>query len=376
MSPSPPQRSGPERPAAPRRRVDLAGKPDFDRSMDRVYAWFEGEVVDRPPIRFYKHNVQFEVGERLDTSRWATLEDRWLDVEYQIDAFERSIEGKTFHAETFPVFWPNLGPSVYSAFYAGRLEFAEVTSWYEPVIDDLEDLSALDTDIFENRYFRKLEELTRAALKRCDGRYLVGYSDFHPSLDCVAAWRGVDRLCLDMVAAPGELSPLVELSVRDFHRIFNHFDAMLKTRGQPSITWMGIPSFGKLHIPSCDFASMISTKHFERFSLPQLRLELSGMDHAIYHVDGRGVAQHLDVILAQPEIQAIQWVQGLGRDQPMLQWVPLLRRILAAGKSVVVDVQVGELDEFIGAMPREGVFLCVGVEEGQEPDVIRRVEGW
>ena len=77
------------------------------------------------------------------------------------------------------------------------------------------------------------------------------------------------------------------------------------------------------------------------------------MDRAIYHVDGKGVAQHLEVILAQPEIQAIQWVQGLGKDWPILQWVPLLQRILAAGKSVLVDLQASELDPFMAAIKPE-----------------------
>ena len=179
-----------------------------------------------------------------------------------------------------------------------------------------------------------------------------------------------------MATEPEKLAPLVELSVRDFHRIFDHFDAMLKADGQPSVTWMNIPCAGKLHIPSCDVAAMISTKHFGQFSLPQLRCELRGMDRAIYHVDGRGVAQHLDVILAQPEIQAIQWVQGLGKDWPILQWLPLLRRILTAGKSILVDVPMEELEGFMNQMPREGVFLCLGVKEGQEAAIIQRVLRW
>jgi len=362
--------------APARWRVELAGKPDFDRCMDRIDAWFAQQILDRPPIRFYKHNLQYEAGEPLDRSRWATLEERWFDVEYQLDAFERSIAGKTFHAETLPVFWPNLGPNVYSAFYAGRLDFAEVTSWYEPVIADLDDLSPLNPDPFANTYFTKLEELTRAALDRCAGRYLVGCMDYHPSLDCVAAWRGPHNLCLDLATTPEKLAPLVERSVRDFHRLYDHFDALLKGRRQPSVTWLGIPSFGKLHIPSCDFASMISTRHFVEFSLPCLHREIAPMTHNIYHVDGRGVAQHLDVLLALPQLHAIQWVQGLGADLPILQWVPLLQRIQAAGKSVVVDLQLEELEPFMERVKPEGLFLCVGVEEGQEPEVIRRVERW
>lgn len=355
---------------------ELATKPDLARCLERIEAWFHQAVLDRPPVRFYQHNAQFEAGEPLDCSRWPSLAARWFDTAYQIESFEQSIAGKTFHAETFPVFFPNLGPSVYSAFYAGRLEFAEVTSWYEPVLPDLDDLSVLQTDPFQNVYFRKLEELTRAALERCGNRYWVGYTDFHPSLDCVAAWRGIDALCLDLALAPEKLAPLAELSIRDFHRIFDHFDALLKAAGQPSVTWLNLPSAGKLHIPSCDVAAMISPKHFQRFSFPCLRRELAGMDRSIYHVDGKGVAQHLPLILAQPEIQAIQWVQGLGQDWPILQWVPLLKRALAAGKSVLVDVPLEELDGFMAQMPREGVFLCLGVKEGQEAEIIKRVERW
>ena len=364
--------------AGPPRRwlLEVAWKPDLEQCMDRILAWFEQQVIDRPPVRFYKHNAQYEAGETLDRLRWPTLQDRWFDVEYQLESFERAAEAATFHAETFPVFWPNLGPNAYAAFYAGRLEFAEVTSWYEPVLGSLDDLAPLQTDPFQSVYFRKLEELTSAALERCRGRYLVGYTDLHPSLDCIAAWRGTTELCLDLVERPEKLAPLVELSVRDFHRIFDHFDAMLKERNLPSVTWMSIPSFGKMHIPSCDFASMIRPEHFTEFSLPQLRQELVGMDHNVYHVDGKGVARHLDVILERPEIQAIQWVQGMGEDTPILQWVPLLKRIQAAGRSILVDLRLEELEAFIGQMRPEGVFLCLGVDEGQEEDVLKRLERW
>ena len=93
-------------PATPPARwpVHLEGKPDFERCMDRVDAWFQQQVLDRPPIRFYKHNAQYEAGEPLDRSRWPTLEARWFDVEYQLESFEQSLAGQSFHAETFPEF--------------------------------------------------------------------------------------------------------------------------------------------------------------------------------------------------------------------------------------------------------------------------------
>jgi len=356
--------------------IPLSTKPDYERCIDRIEAWFHQSVIDRPPVRFYKHNAQFEAGEPLDRTRWASLEDRWFDTGYQIESFEQSIACKVFHGETFPVFSPNLGPSVYSAFYAGDIEFDEVTSWFHPVLESPDDLSVLQNDPFQNRFFRKIEEMTREALARSGGRYWVGYTDLHPSLDCIAAWRGVDGLCMDMAMQPEKLQPLVDLSIRDFHRIFDHFDAMLREEGHPSATWMNIPCAGKFHIPSCDFSTMISNAHFEEFSLPQLRHELLGMDRCVYHLDGKGVARHLDTILAQPEIQAIQWVQGVGTDWPILQWVPLIRRVLEAGKSIIVDLQLSELEEFMSRTSPEGVFLCIGVPEGSEKAVLNKLEGW
>ena len=32
--------------------LELEGKPDFGTAMKRIYAWYEQEMIDRPPIRF------------------------------------------------------------------------------------------------------------------------------------------------------------------------------------------------------------------------------------------------------------------------------------------------------------------------------------
>jgi hypothetical protein len=354
----------------------LECKPDLDLCLERIEAWYRQAVIDRPPVRFTKHNAQHDKGNLLDTARWRTLRDRWHDTEYMVGNFEKSIAGKRFRAETFPVYIPTLGPNVYSAFYGGELQFGETTTWFDPIVTDLSDLRPVSNDPFTSLCFKKLEEQTRAALSRCGNNYWVGYADLHPSLDCVSAWCGAEALMLAMTDEPEKLAPLTALATRDFHAIFNHFDGLLKAAGQPSITWIRIPCAGKFHIPSGDATSMISSAFFRQFSLPSLKAELAGMDRAIYHVDGKGVAQHLDLILAEPGIQGIQWVQGVGDDWPIMQWVPLLKRVLNAGKSIMVDVPLPELEDFIAAMPREGLFLCLDVEDGMQDGILRRVAKW
>ena len=40
--------------------VDLETMPGFEKAMQRVYAWYEGAIVDRAPIRFMAHNAFVE----------------------------------------------------------------------------------------------------------------------------------------------------------------------------------------------------------------------------------------------------------------------------------------------------------------------------
>ena len=355
--------------------IDLEQKPDFEKSMERIYAWYNQELIDRAPIRFSAHNAEYNEVHMLKGRFWKNLKDRWWDTDYQIELFEYQLQQSVFNAETFPVFWPNLGPEVFTAFYGVELLYKEVTSYAIPVIKEWSDADNIVLD-FNNSYFRKIEEMTYAALNRCKGKYMVGYTDFHPGLDCAAAFRDAQQLCVDMLLEPDRVKQLMDISSRDFHKVFDHFDTILKKRDQLSVTWMGIPSFGKMHIPSSDISTLISPDQFEEFVFPVLKNEIKPMTHNIFHLDGIGVAKNLDLILSLPEINAIQWVQGVGDEMPIMQWIPLIKKIRAAGKSVVVDLQVSELESFMNEIEPNGIFLCISADPEIQPDIIKKIERW
>jgi hypothetical protein len=355
--------------------IELEQKPDFEKSMERIYAWYNQELIDRPPIRFSAHNAEYNEVHMLTDRDWKSLKDRWWDTEYQLELFEYQLKKSVFNAETFPVFWPNLGPEVYTAFYGVELLYREVTSYAVPIIIDWSILDKIVLD-FNNEYFRKIEEMTYKALERCTGKYMVGYTDFHPGFDCAAAFRDAQQLCIDLLLEPDQVKRLIDISSRDFHKIFDHFDSILKKHNQLSVTWMGIPSFGKMHIPSCDLGTLISPNQFEEFVLPVLKNEVKPMTHNVFHLDGVGVAKHLDMILALPEINAIQWVQGVGDDLPIMQWVPLIKKIQAAGKSVVIDLHLSELESFMKEIKPNGIFLCIAADPDIQHAIIKKVEKW
>lgn len=356
-------------------RVEIEKKPDFEKCMERIYAWYNQEITDRAPIRFSAHNAEYSSEHKLAGYKFSNLKERWWNTAYQLDLFEHELENSVYNAETFPIFWPNLGPEVYTAFYGVELKYQEVTSYSVPVVKDWDQLKDIKLDK-NNPYFRKIEEMTFTALDRCKGKYMVGYTDLHPGLDCAAAFRDPQQLCMDIILEPEKVRELINISSRDFEVIFNHFDQILKQHKQLSVTWMGIPSFGKMHIPSCDFGAMISPEQFNDLELPVIKEEVKHATHNIFHLDGKGVANHIDVLLEIPEINAIQWVQGMGNDLPIMQWVPFIKKIQAAGKSVVVDLQLGELESFMAEVDPKGIFLCINAQPEIQQDIIRKVEKW
>jgi hypothetical protein len=104
---------------------------------------------------------------------------------------------------------------------------------------------------------------------------------------------------------------------------------------------------------------MLSPRSFEEFALPGIRKEVEEFQHTIFHIDGKGVARHLDALLELDKIRCFQWVQGVGDDKPIMQWIDLIKKIQNRGKGVMVSLQPDELEAFMSAISPKGIFLCI-----------------
>ena len=101
------------------------------------------------------------------------------------------------------------------------------------------------------------------------------------------------------------------------------------------------------------------------------------MAHNVFHVDGKRIARHLDAILSVPQVHAIQWVQGVGDDQPIMQWTPLIRRLQVRGVPVIVDLSKHELDDFMAVMRPECLFLWISTDNtDEELAIIEKLLTW
>ena len=121
---------------------------------------------------------------------------------------------------------------------------------------------------------------------------------------------------------------------------------------------MGLWHPGKWYVPSCDFSCMISEKQYNELIVPEIEKEVEFLDASIYHLDGPGALRHLDRILEIPGLSGVQWRNGAGQPSAS-HWIPVVKKIQAAGKCVELEVQAHELETMLKEVAPEGVCYWI-----------------
>ena len=297
-------------------------------------AWWAGGL-DRPIIvlecldyldRYDPHCAAVFLGNYpLDTSAEAILTE-----------FTTRLENTHYLGDSFPRFWPNFGPGIVAAFAGAQVHPAWDTTWFTP--GQTVPLTGLHVDCdWQNPWWRRVDEITQAAVNRWGSELAVGFTDLGGNLDVIASLRDTRQLLMDLVKSPQEVDRLVGETTRLWLECYDRLYDRIASAGRGVTCWGPCWSDGRGYMLQSDFSYMISPKMFERFVLPDLEACCAVMDYAFYHLDGKGQLVHVDTLLSIPRLRGIQWVPGFGKP-PCEEWLPLLKKIRDAGKLCQVTV--------------------------------------
>lgn len=333
-------------------------KPNLSEVSERFHKWWNFEPMDRPVLEI-PLNPQRQVF--APKSNHASLRDRWLDVEYQVDNAMANIRARDYLAETLPVYMPDIGPDLTSTLWGESIDFGEDTSWALHRVKDEDGwgrILEIEPD-FENPYLQALDKMTALALEKAGDDILVGLYDWHGSLDTMVSLRGPEELCMDLMDD-------VELMVEVANRISDVFNQalrrnyeMLKAVGQGSTTWAKFYHEGFAYIPSCDFWCLISPEMAKNHIVQTIVTETLALDNSIFHLDGPDALRHIDWLLDFKELSAVQWVYGAGQGTS-LDWIDTYKKILDAGKSIQVYAYTpDEALELVSKLGTRGVWITL-----------------
>lgn len=356
QSPPPP----PAPPVAPLE--TLRCKPDLPLTKRRFAAWWEGAVIDRPPVSLHVQVRPPTPPAPRPAGAPRSRREAWLDPEHALAWTEAALAARAFVGDEFPMAFANVGPDLTATVFGCELEFGEGTSWAQPVVHDEEGWRRLleRAPDFTNPYWAFIERAMDLFIERADGRWIVGLPDLHGNYDILVALRGPENVCLDTVECP-ELLREVGRHVRaSFVAGFERLYRKVAAAGHPCTTWTTMLHGGPAYVPSSDFWCLVGEDYAREAVLPDIRFEMAPLERSIFHLDGPGALRHLGLLLEVPELDAVQWVYGAGNG-PAAKWLDVYRRILAAGKSVQVLAETPE-DALAcaRALPPEGVWMQVG----------------
>ena len=351
-------------------------KPDYEKSYQRIKAFWNNQVLDRPVTMFSTYKPPHDQVP-LPANNFTNSADRWMDADYQAELALANLRNQVFLGDTLPIAFPNLGPEIFSVFYGCPIHFSDVgTSWTDPILEDWQAADELQLD-WSNPYLLRLQEMTQAYLELGKGIFITGMTDWHPGGDAIAAFRDPQRLAMDLMDNLGAVKKLLARIETDYFKLYDHFYHLLRQHGQPVTSWTPLVFEGRYYIPSNDFSIMISKRMFDEVFLPGIRRECQFLDRSIYHLDGPGALRHLDSLLSLPELHAVQWVPGAG-NEVFSRWVHVYQKIQAAGKGIQVNCRLDEIPLVMETLRPEGMFLWVSGVPDVESGIamLKSLENW
>jgi len=306
--------------------MEMEFKPDWNQTVKRFEAWWAGEIIDRVVLQVTAPKMGYR---RQPVSTSQDLEERLTNIDYVIKAAEERMRGTFYGGEAFPMYWPNLGPDIFSAYLGCELVFMPSTTWAEPCINDWEnaEVSAPSLKSYpNNRWWKLTLQMIERSLESAPGRYFVGLTDLHGGMDPLSAMRGWKQLCFDLIECPEKVKTTMEILTPLWFEIYEGIHRSIREKLIGSSTWLSAWSPGRWYPTSCDFAALVSPQMFDEFILPDIIAEVEWLDQSLYHLDGPDAIVHLDSLLNIPKLGGIQWGPGAASSS-MLHWIPLLKRI-------------------------------------------------
>jgi hypothetical protein len=308
-------------------------KPDWESARERVVRFWQGECGIIQIVAPKDMNLARRDQSAEDTLKKSNPIRFWTDIQHVLERKERQFANSYFAGEAFPNFFVNLGPGITAACLEGSSgpEFKDDTVWFSPSMEDLSSPLRIGA---RNRWFDLVIEMTEAALGAGKGKYLVSTTDLGGPTDLLASLRGTEQLCMDIVDDPIGVRTALDSLTEIWKEFYTRLDELIRPAFGGSVS-RHLWAPGSHYPLQCDFATVISTAMFDDVVLPEIRSQVDFLDFVEFHLDGPGVARHIDALLEIPKIALIQWVYGDGNPTTGY-WIPMLKKIQSAGRSVLI----------------------------------------
>lgn len=321
----------------------LFEKEDWARIEETYEKWWNG-TLGRPIIKAHLQKNQMTVSNIPLLLQSTLIQLNTYTPSEVIERLTIELENTEYVGDAFPYLsFDCFGPGILSAFIGGTLHYSEESSTIWFGYEAVDSLSELHFELQEDSFwYRRIKEILREAVKRWNGSVLIGIPDLGSPFDILSAMRGTQNLLYDIYDEPQEFQRISQELLSIWKKVYENFEEIIAECNPGYVDWSGLYSKTRSHIIQCDFSAMISPEMFSAYCMPVLKDQINWLSHSIYHLDGKGSLHHLDTILKERNLGAIQWVPGVGEPSAGC-WIEVYQAIVRANKCAQI---LGNVNDF------------------------------
>ncbi len=320
-----------------KRPMSLELKPGIEDAARRWNAYFAGEIIDRPLVWATAKQAKAEPVEKITYHDWI-----YGDIDENIDKTLKAARAIFWGGEAVPSFFPSFGCDEVGVYTGSQLYWNEdspETDWIKPYVNDWKDVLPLDIKD-DNFYWKRKLEIYRRGAERLAGKMAMSPPDLHTNMGLLAAIRGSERLCLDLIDCPDLINEAMESARALFPKIWGKMTEVGKMDELGYCQYLY--SMEGAAALECDFSCMISREMFRRWVLPALEEEASYVKNAVYHWDGPGALTHREALMGSRNLYTLAFAPGAGGGRH-IDYLDLLLEIQKHGKAVHVTGTIEEM---------------------------------
>ena len=334
----------------------LEFKPDYQDTIKRYEAFWNGDIIDRPVVHVTAPNPEYKDAPYYTDNYFTRM---YNDLDETVRQLISNTRKTLYMGESVPQSFLSFGCDELAAFCGGEtLHFCRDdhnTNWSEAFIEDWE--SEMPLSVREdNPLWLRMQAFLDKCAEAMQGKMLFHALDLHSNLDMLLAMRGGEKLCLDLIDRPEIIEKALDQSISIYEYFYNK---AFKKYNLPGISGITL---------QCDFSCMISAPMFRQFALPYLEKEASYANGRVsYHWDGVTALTHTDDLIASKGLYVMAFVPGAGNGNHS-DYLNLYEKWQKGGKAVSVWGSIDEVKYMHKHLRPEKTIYSTNARTAQEAE--------
>ena len=349
-------------------------KNDIEEAKERVNLWWDNKEADRPLLQIFA--PRDEPVFQIPAPEPENIHDFWTKPDVIIPRLINKMGNTYFGGEALPILYPVPGRIVsITSKYLGapNVYINENTTWSEPIIDDWNTCPPLEFDE-ANEWWRITRTSMNAGAEAIENYGLecfMGLPDLNGPTEVLSGLRNPEKLCMDLIMEPDRVLSAARKVQKAWYKTWQGTSRIAKNFGG-YLTWMGIWSDIPTTDLQSDFSTLISPEMFNQFVNPFIKEQSDSFPRTIFHLDGPDMIRHLDTLMSNDNINAIQWVQGAGAGK-VSDWMDLMKKIQSGGKSLYIYCEEDEVEFLSKNLAPGGLMMVVNdcSSEGRAKELLK-----